>query len=58
MKTVQEHKNKKYYGVPLRVANQDAVRLVEILGTHKHVGKARWKKLVRDRKPEPLALAA
>lgn len=49
MKTVQEHKNKKYYGSPVRVTNDEAKTLVEILGTHKYVGKSRWKRLVRDR---------
>lgn len=58
MKTIQEHKNKKYYGTPIRVGNENAKALVEVLGTHKYVGKARWKKLVRDHKPAPEALAA
>lgn len=59
MKTVQEHKNKKYYGSPQRVTNEEAVKLVEVAGTHRYVGKSRWKKLVRDRKkaePEPETL--
>lgn len=50
MKTVQKHKNRKYYDTPIRVTNEDAKKLVEILGTHKYVGKKRWKTLVRDKK--------
>lgn len=56
MKTVQEHKNKKYYGTPIRVGNENAKTLVEVLGTHKYVTKSRWKRLVRDKAPEPETL--
>lgn len=51
MKTVQQHKNKKYYGSPIRVSNEEAIALVAA-GTHKFVGKERWKKLVRDLHPD------